>query len=284
MLGRELALLFEARGLAYIGTGREVDVCSRETLFSFAEKQQDPIKWIINCAAYTAVDKAEDDRENCFLLNAEAAGNISRAADKIGAQLLHISTDYVFNGQGNRPYTEEDPVEPIGVYGLSKREGEIKVLEGNVNSYIIRTAWLYGKYGNNFVLTMLRLIKERERVSVVKDQRGSPTWTWDLAETIIKLLNLSNAGYTIPYGIYHFSNEGEISWFDFAREIYAQGRIMGLLARDCEITPCSSADYPARVKRPAYSALDKAKIKAALGITIRAWDESLREFFKTCVN
>jgi dTDP-4-dehydrorhamnose reductase len=284
MLGTELSLLLEDEGLSYTGTDCELDITNREGLLTFVEGQQEPIGWIVNCAAYTAVDKAEDDKENCRLLNTEGAENIAVAAERTGAKLIHISTDYVFNGQGNKPYTEDDDTDPIGVYGLSKRDGEDRIPEKNVQSYIIRTAWLYGKHGKNFVFTMLRLMKERKSISVVNDQRGSPTWTRDLAETIIAFIGRINEGKSIPYGIYHFTKEAEISWYDFAREIHAQGRALGILPRDCDIVPCTSADFPARVKRPAYSVLDKAKIKNTLGINIPAWDMSLRKFLETCVN
>jgi dTDP-4-dehydrorhamnose reductase len=282
MLGTEISGLLEKAGLPFTGTDREIDITDRETVLSFAENLQKPAAWIINCAAYTAVDKAEDDGENCRLLNTAGAGNIAYAANKTGARLVHISTDYVFNGRGNQPYTEEDTTDPIGVYGLTKRDGETRVLEENAESYIIRTAWLYGRHGNNFVHTMLKLMNERDEIKVVNDQKGSPTWAYDLAETIITLIRLTEEGDTIPYGIYHFTDEGEITWFDFAREIYTQGRALGILTKDCEIKPCTSADFPAKVKRPAYSVLDKTKIKALgladQGLTVPAWDESLKKF------
>jgi len=286
MLGTELSLLLEKSGLPFVGTDREVDITDTAALKKFAENQT--INWIINCAAYTAVDKAEDDVENCRRLNTLGAGNIAACAKNIGAHLIHISTDYVFDGKGIksdgtdvlRPYREDDATSPIGVYGLTKRDGEIAVLENNPHSYIIRTAWLYGKYGNNFVHTMLRLINERNEVKVVNDQRGSPTWTVDLAETVIAFIKTGMSGKDIPYGIYNFTNEGEITWFDFAREIHTLARKLGILKKDCEIKPCTSADFPAKVKRPAYSVLDKSKIKTALGIEVPAWDKSLKEFLQ----
>ena len=281
MLGMELTLLLESSGLPFIGTDREIDITDRAALLSFIEKQQKPISWIINCAAYTAVDKAEDDRETCRLLNTEGAGNIAWVAAKIGSRLVHISTDYVFNGQGTQPYTEDDAADPTGVYGLTKWDGEIKVWKENVQSYIIRTAWLYGKHGNNFVHTMLRRMQEQESISVVNDQRGSPTWTYDLASAIITLLSLVNTGSKIPYSIYHFTNEGNITWFDFAYEINRQGRDLGILTDTCKVLPCCSADFPTKAQRPAYSVLDKTKIKTALGITIPTWDESLGKYLVT---
>jgi dTDP-4-dehydrorhamnose reductase len=287
MLGTELSLLLEKSGLPFVGTDREVDITDTAALEQFAEKQ--PIGWIINCAAYTAVDKAEDDAENCRRLNALGAGNITACAKNTGARLIHVSTDYVFDGKGitaegtgiPRPYREDDATNPIGVYGLTKRDGEIAVLENNPRSYIIRTAWLYGRHGGNFVHTMLRLMNERDEVKVVDDQRGSPTWTFDLASAVLAFIKNVDAGKDIPFGIYHYTNEGNITWFDFAKEIFRQGRKGGQIAKDCAVKPCTSAEYPAKVKRPAYSVLDKSKIKAALGIEIPAWDKSLTEFLKS---
>jgi len=283
MLGTELSLLLNKIGYSFIGTDCEVDITNHVALEKLIQTQQDKkqsIDWIINCAAYTAVDKAEDDFDNCRHLNTLGAGNIAACAKNIGAHLIHISTDYVFNGQGNRPYTEEDATDPIGVYGLTKRDGEIKVFEENKNTYIIRTAWLYGKYGNNFVHTMLRLMKERDKVKVVNDQKGSPTWAFDLAEVIIAFIKAGQVGKDVPYGIYHFTNEGEISWFDFAGEIYNQGRALGILTKDCDVISCTSSEFPAKVKRPAYSVLDKRKIKTALKINIPTWEKSLEEFLQ----
>jgi dTDP-4-dehydrorhamnose reductase len=277
MLGTELSLLLKKNGLDFIGTDIEVDITNIAILRDFT-KQNSFIKWIINCAAYTAVDKAEDDKETCHLINIEGSRNIAAAAKEIGAVIVHISTDYVFNGRGIKPYTEEDETDPIGIYGLSKRFGEIKILEENNKSFIIRTAWLYGKYGNNFVHTILRLIKEKDNISIVNDQIGSPTWARDLAQMLIEFYKQSSEGRTIPYGIYNYTNEGEITWFDFAKEIYKQAKNIGILKKDCEINSCTSAEFPAKVTRPAYSVLDKTKIKNTLGISIPDWHESLKLF------
>jgi dTDP-4-dehydrorhamnose reductase len=282
MLGTELSLLLEKSGLAFAGTDREVDIGDAAELAAFAGKQT--FNWIINCAAYTAVDKAEEDAENCRRLNTLGAGNIAACAKSIGASLIHISTDYVFDGSNSRPYKEEDATNPAGVYGMSKRDGELAVLEKQPCSYIIRTAWLYGKYGSNFVHTMLRLMNERDQVTVVNDQRGSPTWTFDLAGAVLAIINAVESGRSIPCGIYHYTGEGNISWFDFAKEIYRQGREQGRIAKDCEVRPCSGSEYPTKAKRPAWSVLDKTKIKAALNIEIPAWDLSLKEFFRTCAS
>jgi len=287
MLGTELFHLLEKSGFDVVGTDRELDITNDvEALKQFARKNF--ITWIINCAAYTAVDKAEDDVDNCRRLNTLGASNIAACAKNVYARMIHISTDYVFDGNGiktggadiPRPYREDDATNPTGVYGLTKRDGEIAVLENNPQSYIIRTAWLYGKHGNNFVHTMLRLMNERDEVKVVNDQWGSPTWAFDLAAAIVTLIKSVDSGKIVPYGIYHFTNEGNITWFDFAKEIYRQGREQGHITKDCEVKPCTSDEYPAKVKRPAYSVLDKSKIKTALGIEIPAWDESLKEFLK----
>jgi dTDP-4-dehydrorhamnose reductase len=289
MLGTEISLLFEKEGIPFTGTDRQVDITDPAALAAFAEQEAAAGRlgdWIVNCAAYTAVDKAEDDGETCRRLNTEGAANIARTARDIGARLVHISTDYVFDGQGireavsaaPRPYREEDPTGPIGVYGLTKRDGELAALENNPRSYIIRTAWLYGRFGNNFPATMLRLMNERDEVTVVNDQRGSPTWARDLAALVAEIVRAVLWNRPPAYGIYHYTNEGSITWYDFAREIYDAGRSLGLINKDCAVKPCTSAEYPAKVMRPAYSVLDKAKIKAALGITVPPWDISLRHY------
>jgi dTDP-4-dehydrorhamnose reductase len=305
MLGTELSRLLERRGIPFVGTDREVDITSQAALDAYGENWAGGEDWIINCAAYTAVDKAEDDAETCRALNTTGAGNIARTAQKIKARLIHLSTDYVFDGQGIagsaglRPYREDDQTKPIGVYGLTKRDGERQVLEHNPRSYIIRTAWLYGEHGNNFVHTMLRLMNEREGVAVVDDQRGSPTWAADLSQALLTLVAQpifvarpafpaqapsSQPAPGVPPcpapGIYHYTNEGTITWFEFAREIYAQGRSLGLIKKECQVRPCTSAEYPAKVTRPAYSVLDKSKIKAALGLSLPLWNESLTRYLE----
>jgi dTDP-4-dehydrorhamnose reductase len=277
MLGTELSRLLETKRIPFVGTDQEIDITDSVALYDFASNQL--FNWIINCAAYTAVDKAEDDEALCCSLNTDGAANIATAAKAIGAKLIHISTDYVFNGQGIKPLTEEDITAPIGVYGLSKRDGELKVSKENEKSYIIRTAWLYGKYGNNFVKTMLKAMNEREIVSVVNDQTGSPTWAHDLANVIIEIIRLKDQEKkNIPYGIYHYTNEGEITWYDFAKEIYNKSSSLNIIEKACEIKPCTSADFPAKVKRPVYSVLDKSKIKKILGLEIPNWKDSLMRF------
>lgn len=278
MLGTELSLLFQERGVTFVGTDREVDITDQEALDSFVDSLQSadtPVDCIVNCAAYTAVDKAEDDRALCALLNVQGPANIAKTAQRIGASFIHLSTDYVFRGDGTRPYREDDPTDPAGFYGLTKRDGEEAALAGCVNTRIIRTAWLYGKHGNNFVHTMLRLMKERPLVKVVNDQRGSPTWARDLALVILSFIEKGNG---VPAGIYHYSNRGDITWFDFAREIYAQGCARGLIPPGCSVEGCTSDEYPAKVKRPSYSLLDKTKVEATLGQSVPDWKDSLSSF------
>ncbi len=277
MLGTEISEMLISCGLDFTGTDREVDITDTRAILEYTAQftGERAIAWIINCAAYTAVDKAEDDTEQCRILNTEGPANIAAAAKKIGAKLIHISTDYVFNGNGEKPYREDDPTDPTGVYGLTKRDGETRALKENEATYIVRTAWLYGKHGNNFVFTMLRLMKERDSVSVVNDQRGSPTWAADLASVLIAFMQ-SDA----PYGIYHYTNEGNISWFDFAVEIYKKGRALGLLTKDCAVNECTSAQFPAKVRRPPYSVLDKAKITKTLVLEIPDWKTSIDAFLR----
>ena len=282
MLGKELSIHFKNEGFLFTGTDREVDIIDYSALLSYSKNY--PVQWIINCAAYTAVDKAEDEEETCRLLNITGPYNIARLSKELNAKLIHISTDFVFNGKGNKPYTEDDKTDPIGVYGLSKRDGEIMVLNENEKSFIIRTAWLYGKYGNNFVNTMLRLFNEKERISVVNDQKGSPTWANELAKVIVELMKFSDNGISVPYGIYNYTNEGEITWHDFAKEIYRQALNLRILEKECEIKPCASADFPSKATRPSYSVLDKAKIKKALGINIPEWEKSLNSFLFSIKN
>jgi dTDP-4-dehydrorhamnose reductase len=306
MLGTEFSLLLEKRGIPFTATDREVDITDPAALDARAGEQAigGRLGWIINCAAYTAVDKAEDDVETCRALNIRGPENIARTAKKFGARLIHISTDYVFDGRGIplaggglRPYREDDETNPTGVYGLTKRDGERRVLENNGDSsYIIRTAWLYGEHGNNFVHTMLRLMNSREEVKVVNDQRGSPTWAADLSGVLLSLIKVCGTpvsgggtpGTSIPGegrapapGVYHYTNEGAVTWFDFAREIYAQGRRLGLINKDCAVRPCTSAEYPARVTRPPWSVLDKGKIQGALGLDIPPWEESLKRYLES---
>jgi len=272
MLGRELAGLCEKEKIPLIGTDRECDITDINALRSFAKDRS--VNWIVNCSAYTAVDKAEDEEDIAFSINAAGAGNIAEVATVIGAKMIHVSTDYVFDGKGTRPYREEDPVDPIGAYGRTKLAGERYVQEKCARHFIIRTAWLYGKHGNNFVHTMLRLFKEKDELNVVSDQKGSPTWAYDLASAILHIIGKDSD----QYGIYHFTNEGETNWHEFAKEIYDLARKENLITRDMNIRPVTTDEYPTKAKRPGYSVLDKSKIKRVFSLAIPSWRESLAAY------
>jgi dTDP-4-dehydrorhamnose reductase len=275
MLGSALCGAFEAHSMDYVGSDREVDILDPVALSAFAEDRK--IEWIVNCAAYTAVEKAEEERELCRRLNAEGPENIARTARTIGAKMLHISTDYVFDGSGKRPYREDDQVAPTGWYGETKAEGEARLRASCPEHLIIRTAWLYGAAGPNFVYTMLRLMSTRDKVGVVADQRGTPTSAADLAETLVSVIKRPKT----QYGTFHFTNLGEISWYDFACEIQRLGLEYGLLSRKCEISPLTTAEYPTKTRRPAYSVLSKEKIIADYGLKIPDWKDALAVFLRS---
>jgi dTDP-4-dehydrorhamnose reductase len=272
MLGTEVQRALERAGLEVEGTDREVDVTNPAALRAFVDGKN--ITWIINCSAYTAVDKAEDDAELCFRLNRDGAENIAETAAALGAGLIHISTDYVFDGTNRKPYRENDPRSPIGVYAKSKAEGEEAIERTMKNFYIVRTAWLYGKAGKNFVSTMLRLCGERDEINVVADQFGSPTYAADLAEALLTLITAENPAW----GVYHFTNEGETTWHEFASEIQRQALSRGLLSTRCRINPITTEQYPTKARRPKYSTLSKAKISTAFGLKIRPWQEALSAY------
>lgn len=223
---------------------------------------------IVNCAAYTNVEKAEEDESTADLLNHLAAGNLAAAAKATGATLFHISTDYVFDGTAHRPYTEDMAPSPLGAYGRTKLAGEQAVTASGCRHLIFRTAWLYSEFGNNFLKTMLRLTSERDRLNVVFDQVGTPTYAGDLALAIFSVIESER--YAGREGVYHFTNEGVCSWYDFAAEIAAAA------GHDtCRIVPCRTSEFPAKAVRPAYSVLDKTKIKTAFDMEIPHWRESM---------
>ncbi len=227
--------------------------------------------FFVNCAAYTAVDRAESDAELTRKVNALAPEILAWAAKRFGAGFIHISTDYVFDGRAFRPYEEIDSVNPQGVYGKTKLEGEQLVRKQNQEAVIIRTSWLYSAFGNNFVKTMLKLGHEREMLKVVYDQVGTPTYAADLAQAILVMVNIfqNQPGKFVP-GIYHYSNEGVASWFDFAKVIFE------LAPMDCKVLPVLSEEFPAAAKRPPYSVLNKSKIKTTFNLEIPYWKESLK--------
>lgn len=221
---------------------------------------------VVNCAAYTAVERAEIEKSECHRANVDTISNIGRMSERLGFKVLHVSTDYVFDGNSSKPYTESDKVNPMSEYGISKRHGETALLGLSPECIIIRTGWLYSSYGNNFVKTMLRLGQERKNINVVFDQIGTPTYAADLAETIA--LILFNRQWT-P-GIYNYADEGACSWYDFATVILRIANIS-----DCKVSAITSKDYPSAVTRPHYSVLDKSKIKAVYGADVPHWEASL---------
>lgn len=226
------------------------------------------VDMIVNCAAYTNVDKAEEDLATADMLNRQAAGNLAAVAEERGALLIHISTDYVFPGTGHVPYTETDTPDPLGAYGITKYAGEKAVADSGCRYMIFRTAWLYSPYGKNFVKTMMKLTAENESIKVVSDQVGTPTCAADLAELIMKIIDEGLADRT---GIYHFTDEGCISWYDFA---VAVNDICG---HKCAVRPCHTDEFPTKTRRPHYSVLDKTKVKDTFGITIPHWFASLKD-------
>lgn len=228
-------------------------------------------QFVINCAAYTAVDKAETDAENARQINSVAPGFLAKAAKRFGAGFVHISTDYVFSGDSFLPYTENDPVKPLDVYGRTKQEGEARSLSQNPKTIIIRTSWLYSSFGNNFVKTMLKLGTERETLNVVFDQVGTPTYAGDLANALLKIAETfgEKPDQFIP-GIYHYSNEGVASWYDFAKAIFELSKV------DCRVMPVLSEEFKTAAKRPHYSVLNKSKIKATFSLEIPYWKDSLK--------
>ena len=247
----------------------ELDITDSEAVAK-AVKDHD-IKVIINCAAYTNVDKAETDRDFAELLNARAVRNLADAVKANGGTLVHISTDYVFGGSlGNTPLTEEEPVNPTGLYGMTKLHGEQQIAESGVKALVIRTAWLYSEYGRNFVKTMLSLTSTKPELKVVFDQVGTPTYAQDLADAILDIIDGRKLDGN--EGVYHYSNEGVCSWYDFTKMIAETAGNTG-----CDIQPCHSDEFPSPVTRPSYSVLDKTKIKDTFGIRIPYWTDSLKK-------
>lgn len=244
---------------------QELDLTDSVALAAFVKDQS--IDYILNCAAYTAVDKAEDESELCDLVNHIGVKNIGEVASRFDVKVIHISTDYVFDGTNYKPYVETDRTAPASVYGNTKLEGEKALFEACPESIVIRTSWLYSEYGNNFVKTMLRLGTEREELRVVFDQVGTPTYAGDLASAMLTIA----AGELFVPGIYHFSNEGVCSWYDFTIRIHQLAGIQ------CRVLPVESSEYPTKAKRPHYSVLNKSKIKNTYQLTIPYWEESLRK-------
>ena len=265
-LGNEMRVLSaENPEYAYFFTDvAELDICNEQAILDFVKANQ--INVIVNCAAYTAVDKAEENVELCTRLNADAVGYLAKAAETHGAEFIQVSTDYVFDGTSHIPYQETETTCPNSVYGHTKLAGEQNALTLCSRSMVIRTAWLYSTFGNNFVKTMIRLGKERENLGVIFDQVGTPTYARDLARAIFTAIRQG----VVP-GIYHFSNEGVCSWYDFTKAIH---RLAGITT--CHVKPLHTEEYPTPAKRPHYSVLDKTKIKNTYYIEIPYWMDSLQ--------
>ncbi|MGG9970265.1 dTDP-4-dehydrorhamnose reductase [Ferruginibacter sp. SUN002] len=230
---------------------------------------QHKIDWCVNCAAYTAVDKAESEIDKAYLINADAVANLAVVCKEYGTKFIHISTDYVFNGTNTTPIKEDQLTDPIGVYGASKLKGEQLALKNNPDSIIIRTSWVYSSFGNNFVKTMLRLMKERESINVVNDQQGCPTYAADLASAIMQIIN---SNFQLPTSnIYNYSNSGIINWYEFATAIKE------LTGSNCIVNPIPTSQYPTPAKRPQYSVLDTSAIQQTFNISIPFWKDSLKK-------
>lgn len=273
-LGNEMQLLEKENPQhTYFNTDvAELDITNQEAIEQFVASHE--IDGIVNCAAYTAVDKAEDNEEFCSILNSIAPVYLAAAIEKRGGWMIQISTDYVFDGTKHTPYVEDDDTCPNSVYGKTKLVGELNVQKFCRQSMIIRTAWLYSTFGNNFVKTMIRLGQEKPELGVIFDQIGTPTYARDLAVAIFAAINKG----VVP-GVYHFSNEGVISWYDFTKAIH---RIAGI--KDCKVRPLHTAEYPTPANRPHYSVLDKTKIKQTYQMEVPYWEESLRECIEKLMN
>ena len=268
-VGSELRELAPKYSYTFFFTDKDtLDITDKNKIEDFVKEKD--IDVIINAAAYTAVDKAETDKENANKVNHLAVRHLAQIAKDHNLSLVHISTDYVFDGKNYKPYTEEDPTNPQGVYGATKLAGEQALQEINPNrSIIIRTSWVYSSHGANFVKTMLRLGKEKKELGVIYDQVGTPTYAKDLAKAILDIIQNSKFKTQNSVEIYHYSNEGVLSWYDFAKEIMKMAKL------DCQINPIETKEYPTPAKRPHYSLLNKSKIKTAFDLSIPYWKDSL---------
>lgn len=273
MLGSHFCRLFKEKDIPFLGNDRhQVDVTDLDTVSDFVRTQK--ITHIVNCAAYTNVDKAEEEQRETYLINAIGPHNLGIAARRHGAHVLHFSTDYVFDGKGRSPYLEEHSCAPINAYGMSKLAGEMKLMEEHPRSCIVRTSWLFGMPGKNFVASMLRLMQEKEVLRIVSDQIGRPTYCQDLAEASLQLLE--------EEGLFHFANSFETSWFEFAKEIRSQALELGFPILTKTIEPIYSHEYPMIAKRPHYSTLCTNKVEALLGFAPRFWKEALADYL-SCI-
>ena len=265
-LGCSLRLASAESEHRYIFTDvEELDITSAEAIEAFFQSECPDV--VVNCAAYTAVERAEEDEARADKINHRAVALLAAACQRYDATLIHISTDYIFSGEGDTPYTEEVAPAPINAYGRTKLAGERAVVESGCKSIILRTSWLYSEFGNNFVKTMQSLMQTRSEVRVVADQIGTPTYAGDLAAAITYIINSGKLG---KCGTYHYSNEGACSWYDFACEIAR------LSESSCKVTPCTTEEYPTKAQRPRYSVLDKSKFVTTFGVQSPEWHESLK--------
>lgn len=299
MLGTEVANQLKQKNIPFIFTDDEVDITDFQALSEYVtdfekksylqyDNSDRHIKWIINCAAYTNVEKSEDEPELAHKINSSGVLNIARVARNIGAKLIHISTDYVFDGQKNQPYTEEDEKNPINVYGKSKAEGENLIQKEMNQYYIIRTSWLYGFDGKNFVYSITNSLNNNDSINVIKNQIGTPTFCGNLASIILKFIDKSEKAKSIfgkksppAFGIYNYTDSGETSWYDYAVEIYRFGKKYGRIKNSCLINPCSSDEYSTKAERPSYSVLSKDKICKEFKIKLTDWKNNLEKFIKS---
>jgi dTDP-4-dehydrorhamnose reductase len=273
MLGQDLTRLAREAGHTCLLTDLDVDITSESAVTEFLKKNT-PDR-LVNCAAYTAVDKAESDQKLNYHVNAEGPKNLGECCARAGVPLLHISTDYVMSGNPPKPLEPDNPYNPMNAYGSAKAEGEKFLRASGARFWVVRTAWLYGIHGKNFVKTMLRLMHEKESLAVVNDQFGNPTWTEDLSRAILKILETND-----HYGFYHFTGEGITTWHDFTEEIQNQAFELGLVTRKIPVAGVPSDKFPSAAKRPAWSALSKDKIKATFGVTVPRWQDSLHAYLE----
>ncbi len=273
MLGSEVVTALRIAGITVAASDREVDITDEKAVTEYLDKASEPDR-IVNCAAWTAVDAAEKNEQAAFALNANAPGILAKAAADCGARLLHISTDYVFDGKASQPYRPDDPPAPCSVYGRSKLAGEEAIRNVSTAHVIIRTAWLYGANGPNFVATMLRLMGEREEIGVVADQHGAPTCAVDLAAAIRTIVTAP----AVHCGTWHYTNTGQTTWYGFAQAIQEMALSAGLLKNTCRIIPLTTAEYPTAAARPAYSVMDTTTFQRDWNLSIPHWRESLERY------
>ncbi len=274
MLGRQIATELAHRDIPFIGTDLETDITDKKIVEGFMEDHQ--FRWIINCAAYTAVDRAENEPEKAMAVNGKAPGILGKAGSSRGVRVIHVSTDYVFDGELNRPYRETDFPRPVSVYGKTKLAGEDALRNACESAIIVRISWLYGVYGRNFVETMLKLMAEKEEIRVVADQWGAPTYAGMLAKNIVSLVK---GGADAKGGIYHYQDSGRVSWYGFAREIQRFARNRGILRKKCRIMPITTEEYPTPAKRPAFSVLNTGKAQKEFGFETIDWKKNLEQYF-----